>query len=110
MDATVLEPDHALKAKLLVEVEPGVDSVRLAAFQEAMVSDSMRRHAIGDLQQRSAAFTDVGSWIVVTVMTKLVGLGLSQVEGSTVSSHGICLSPVGSHGTNLLPVLLVKNH
>jgi hypothetical protein len=88
MDATRLKPDHALKADFLVEVEPGVDGIGFAAFQEAMLSDSMRRHAIGDLEQSSAAFTDVGSWIVVTVMTKLLGLGLSQVEGSAVSSHG----------------------
>ena len=88
MGAAVLKPDHALEAEFLVEVEPGVDGIRLPALQEAVLSDGMRRHAISDLQQGSAAFTDIGSRIVVTVMTKLVGLGLTQVEGPAVSGHG----------------------
>ena len=106
----MLEPDHALEAEFLVEVESGIDGIGFSAFQQAVESDGMRRHASGDLQQGSAAFTDIGSWVVVTVMTKLLGLGLSQVEGPTVSGHGFCLSVRWHHGTKPLPLLLVKNH
>ncbi len=110
MDAAVLKPDHALEAEFLVEVKPGVDGIGFSALQEAMLSDGMRRHTISTLQQGSAAFTDRGLRVVVTVMTKLVGLGLTQVEGPAISGHGWYLSSICRHGTKLLPLLLVKNH
>ena len=101
MDAAVLEPDHALEAKFLVEVEPGVDGVRFSALQEAVESDSMRRHAISDLQQGGTAFPDIGSWVVVTMMTKLLGLVLRQVEGSAIRSHDCAF---------LYSVIMVPSH
>jgi hypothetical protein len=94
MEAALLKPDHALEAEFLVDVEPGVDGIGVSALQEAVLGNGMGRHAISDLQQGSAAFTDVGSWVVVTVMTKLVGLGVSQVEGPAISGHGCCLSSI----------------
>jgi hypothetical protein len=88
MGTTVLEPDHAAHAKLFVPIEPAINRIGLAWFEETMAGDGMRSHTIGNLEQGGTAFPDVGPWVMVAVVEELLALILGQVEGACIGCHG----------------------
>jgi len=59
-----------------VAIEPSIDGVRLAVAEQALGGDCKGGHALGDLQQRGAAFADIGARVVVTVVQQLAPLGI----------------------------------
>jgi hypothetical protein len=87
MVAAVLKPRHTAKAELLVPIEPAVDGIRFARLEEAMAGNRVRRHASGNLQEGSTAFTNVGTRVVVAVMEEFLALVICQVECSTIGGH-----------------------
>src|SRR3712207_553919 len=74
MRATLLKPEHATAAEALIQIEPAVDSVGVARFQETSAGDGMGALAIGHLQQGGTAFADIGARVVVPVVTQLLAL------------------------------------
>jgi hypothetical protein len=87
MSTTVLEPDHAAQAEFLIPIEPAIDSVGLARLDEGMAGNSVRGHAISNLEQGGTAFANVGPGVVVAVVEEFVALGFRQVEGSECVKH-----------------------
>jgi hypothetical protein len=84
----MLEPDHAAHAKLFIPIEPAINRIGLAGFEETMAGNCMRSHSIGNLEQGGTAFPDIGPWVMVTVVEELLALVLGQVEGARIGCHG----------------------
>jgi hypothetical protein len=59
----------------LVAVEPGIDGVRIAGAEQAVVRYRMGGEAAGDFHQGGTTLPDVGAWVMVAVVAKLVALG-----------------------------------
>jgi hypothetical protein len=66
--------EQARQALLLVERQPAVESIGVAGFEQALLGDSMRRGAGGDLEQGRTTFTHVGPGIVIPVVEQLLAL------------------------------------
>src|SRR5215471_3737665 len=65
--AAVLVGQESGQSFVLVVVEPGVDRVGVAVFEQAGVGHGIRSVSIGDFEQGGTAFADVGFGIVVAV-------------------------------------------
>jgi hypothetical protein len=85
--AAVAMGDQALEAALLIEAEPGVERVGVAGLEQARAGHGVGRLAGGDLEQSGAAFTDVGTRVVIAVVKQLALLRVGQTEGATLA-HG----------------------
>ena len=63
--------DQAIGAANLIEVEPGIEGIGVAGFEQTCACDGMGGLARGDLEQSGAALTDVGTRVVIAVVEQL---------------------------------------
>lgn len=105
----MLEPDDAGETVLFIKVEPAVDGVGVARFEEAGAGDGMGRETVSDFENGGTAFTDIGFGMVVTILDLVVTLALGEVEGAT-ERHTASFREKGWNDTISLPILIVKTH
>lgn len=78
----------------LVAIEPVVEGVGMARFEQAMQGDSMGRNAIGDLEQTSRALAQVRSRIVVAGVDEFSTLLRCEVKGASIHSGLLSWRPM----------------
>jgi hypothetical protein len=105
----MLEPDDAGETVLFIEVEPAVDGIGIARFEETGTGNGMGRVTVSDFEQGGTAFTDIGFGMVVTILHKVETLVLGEVEGAT-ERHKASFREKGWNDTISLPILVVKTH
>jgi hypothetical protein len=105
----MLEPDDAGETMLFIKVEPAVDGVGVARFEEAGAGDGMGRETVSDFEDGGTAFADLGFGMVVTILHKVVTLALGEVERTT-ERHKASFREKGWNDTISLPILIIKSH
>ena len=78
MGTALLEPEHAADAEPLIQIQPAVDGIGVARFQEAGAGDRMGALAIGHLQLGGTALADIGARVVVPVVNQVLALAVGQ--------------------------------
>jgi hypothetical protein len=65
---------QSVESLLLVEVEPGVNGVRITWFEQTGLGEGMRRLAVSDFEQGGTSFAEIGSAVVITGVEKFLAL------------------------------------
>jgi len=89
MVAAVLVGEEAGQALVLVVAQPGVNGVRVARAEQAVVGHGVRGAAIGDLEHGGAALTGEGLGVVVAVVQQGGALVVRERQGTALAHREV---------------------
>src|SRR5215831_16050698 len=82
--------DQSGRSRRPISIEPCINGIRVAWFQEPLGGDIMRGATVGDLQERGPALADVGALVVIAQPKEFLTLFFGQGEGAAGHEWLLC--------------------
>lgn len=76
--------EDASETLLLVAVQPGIDGIRVARFEEPVDRHRMRAHPTRDLHEGGTPLPDQRAWVMIPRLFQRSSLLIIQLQGAEV--------------------------